>query len=106
VLPADTKPLIVEICREEYGEHTCDKRRTRTEFHSDFPGFAFEEGFEEEDILWSPERETKENIEVRARLFLDRVFTNDSDATCTFASIFLFVLVTVALFPRHLCYHA
>ncbi|KAN0135554.1 phosphoglycerate mutase-like protein [Lactarius tabidus] len=81
VLPADTKPLIVEICREEYGEHTCDKRRTRTEIHSDFPGFAFEEGFEEEDILWSPERETKENIEVRARLFLDRVFTNDSDAT-------------------------
>jgi len=81
VLPADTKPLIVENCREEYGEHTCDKRRTQSEIHSDFPGFAFEEGFEEEDMLWSPERETKESAEVRATLFLDRVFTNDCDAT-------------------------
>lgn len=100
-----TPSRIVQNCREEYGEHTCDKRRTRSEIHSNFPGFAFEEGFEEEDMLWSPERETKENTEVRATLFLDKVFTNDCDATCTFTSIFLFVVVTVALFLRHLRYH-
>ncbi|KAH9043748.1 phosphoglycerate mutase-like protein [Lactarius pseudohatsudake] len=104
VLPAHMKPLIVEVleiklshvlrnllthpnqllvqnCREEIGEHTCDKRRTRSEIHSDFPGFAFEEGFEEEDVLWSPERETKESAERRAKLFLDRVFENGHDNT-------------------------
>lgn len=79
VLPAHIKPLIVENCREDIGEHTCDKRRTRTELHSDFPGFAFEEGLEEEDVLWSPERETEESVESRAKLFLDRVFENDRD---------------------------
>ncbi|KAI9460246.1 phosphoglycerate mutase-like protein [Lactarius psammicola] len=81
VLPAHLKPLIVENCREEYGEHTCDKRRTQSEIHSDFPGFAFEEGFEEEDVLWSLERETKESAERRAKLFLDRVFENGRDNT-------------------------
>ncbi|KAH9075800.1 phosphoglycerate mutase-like protein [Lactarius deliciosus] len=81
VLPAHLKPLIVENCREENGEHTCDRRRTRSEIHSDFPGFAFEEGFEEEDVLWSPERETKESAERRAKLLLDRVFENGRDNT-------------------------
>lgn len=81
VLPAHIKPLIVENCREDNGEHTCDKRRTRSEIHSDFPGFAFEEGFEEEDVLWSPERETEESVERRAKLFLDGVFENGRNDT-------------------------
>jgi len=81
VLPADIKPIIMEDCREEYGEHTCDKRRTRSDIHSDFPGFAFEDGFEEEDVLWSPERETKESVERRATSFLDRAFANGREDT-------------------------
>jgi broad specificity phosphatase PhoE len=122
VLPAHTKPLIVEVwanqlshvpcdlltnrplvqnCREEYGEHTCDKRRTRTEIHSDFPGFAFEEGFEEEDVLWSPERETKESAENRAKLFLDRVFENDCDDICKFTSICSFVTASQVTTCHH-----
>lgn len=35
-------------------------------------------------MLWSPERETKENTEVRATSFLDGIFANDCDATCMF----------------------
>ena len=78
--------MTVQNCREEYGEHTCDKRRTRSEIHSDFSKVAFEEGFEEEDVLWSPERETKESAERRATLLLDRVFENHND-TCAFTYI-------------------
>lgn len=42
-------------------------------------------------MLWSPERETKESAERRAKLFLDRVFENDRDDTCKFTSISSFV---------------
>ncbi|KAI0307574.1 histidine phosphatase superfamily [Multifurca ochricompacta] len=81
VLPVHLQPIIVENCREEYGEHTCDSRRTRSEIQCDFPDFTFEEGFEEQDVLWSPERETKASVERRARLVLDRIFETDRDDT-------------------------
>jgi len=77
--PAHLKPLIFENCREVNGEHTCDKRRTRSEIQSEFPKFAFEEGFEEDDVLWTPEREKDESVEKRAKLVLDKIFQNDSD---------------------------
>ena len=69
-------------CREEYGEHTCDKRRTRSELQDEFSNIAFEEGFEEEDRLWTPIHESKASVERRAKLVLDRIFQNDRDATC------------------------
>ncbi|KAA1468584.1 phosphoglycerate mutase-like protein [Dentipellis sp. KUC8613] len=74
-------PIIVENCREEYGEHTCDKRRTRSEIQLDFPRFIFEDEFTEEDLLWTPERETKASAEVRARSVLDKIFENDVEDT-------------------------
>ncbi|KAI0271537.1 histidine phosphatase superfamily [Gloeopeniophorella convolvens] len=76
-MPAGLKPVILENCREEYGEHTCDKRRTKSEIQADFPGFIFEDGFEEEDLLWTLERESKESACSRAKLVLDRIFEND-----------------------------
>jgi hypothetical protein len=48
---------------------------------SEFPNFVFEEGFEEEDVTWTSERETRENMEKRAKLVLDRIF-QDHDDTC------------------------
>jgi len=81
ILPAHLRPLIVENCREENGEHTCDRRRTRPEIQRDFPNFDFEEGFEEQDVLWSLEREVKKSVERRAKLVLDRIFENDHDET-------------------------
>ncbi|EIM92820.1 phosphoglycerate mutase-like protein [Stereum hirsutum FP-91666 SS1] len=82
ILPAsDRKTIILEDAREEYGEHTCDKRRSRAAIAADFPDFVFENGFADEDVLWTKERETKESAERRARNVLDRIFDADTDAT-------------------------
>jgi len=76
-LPGDHAVVIVENCREEYGEHTCDKRNSRTWIATHFPEFVFEEGFTEEDQLWTEERETQENCASRARSVLDMIFDTD-----------------------------
>lgn len=73
-------------CREHYGKHTCDKRQTRTRIHADFPQLIFEEGFAEEDELWTPVRETEAHIDERARKVLDRVFDQDPE-TCQYPII-------------------
>jgi broad specificity phosphatase PhoE len=70
-------------CREENGEHTCDKRNTRTYIASTYPNFTIEDGFTEEDELWTPERETERHMEERARNVLDTIFEDDcTDNTC------------------------
>jgi len=46
---------------------------------------VFEEGFEEEDVLWTPTHESRASVERRAKLVLDRIFENDHDATCALA---------------------
>lgn len=76
--------------REEYGEHTCDKRKTRSEIQSAFPSFLIEEGFTENDELWTPERESKAHAASRARAVLDRIFGNDQEQ-----SMFYSLLLTV-----------
>ncbi|KXN88386.1 putative phosphomutase PMU1 [Leucoagaricus sp. SymC.cos] len=74
--------MILENCREENGVHTCDKRRTRSWIHNRFPSFRFEDGFEEEDVLWDAEvRETKEGVTERARKVLDHIFEQDVSST-------------------------
>jgi hypothetical protein len=69
--------------REEYGEHTCDKRRSRSDIHADFPQFEFECGFPEQDLLWTTERETFDHAIGRAHDVLNRVFREDE--TCMFS---------------------
>ncbi|KAI0088466.1 histidine phosphatase superfamily [Irpex rosettiformis] len=76
---------ILEHCREEYGEHTCDKRSTLSHLRDIYPGptYAFESGFEEEDPHWSPhERESKLHIASRALNVLDLCFSEDVRDTC------------------------
>ncbi|KAF7314061.1 F-box domain-containing protein [Mycena chlorophos] len=74
--------LIMEDCREEYGEHTCDKRRSKTYIQENFPQFDIEEGFSEEDELYTAEdRETPEHAAERARRVLEHVFTADAGRT-------------------------
>lgn len=68
--------------REIYGHHTCDKRSPRSKIEKDFPNFVFEDGFVEDDELWTTERETYEHLDGRARKVLDRIFVDDTDATC------------------------
>jgi len=72
-------------CCEEYGEHTCDKRRMQSELQDEFPNIVFEEGFKEEDILWTPTHKSRASVERHAKLVLDRIFENDHDATCALA---------------------
>ncbi|KAL4081441.1 hypothetical protein V8B97DRAFT_26584 [Scleroderma yunnanense] len=70
----------MENIREEIGVHTCDKRRTRTYIQETFPEYAIEEGFTEEDELWSPDiRETWADIDARARTVLDMIFESDKE---------------------------
>jgi len=81
ILPTDLKPVILENCRERHGKHTCNKRRTLSELQPEFPDVAFEEGFEEEDVLWTEEFENDESLERRAKLVLGRIFQKDCDDT-------------------------
>lgn len=90
VLPSESfKVTIVENCREEYGEHTSDKRRTKSEIAALFPQetFTFEAGFEEEDTLWTTERETTAHAETRAADVLNRVFAGEWGASDCMARI-------------------
>ncbi|KAI0771191.1 phosphoglycerate mutase-like protein [Trametes elegans] len=75
---------IVENLREEYGEHTCDRRSPRSITARNFPPpvYEFEEGFGEEDLIWkADERETKEHVKGRAQAVLERIFARDVE-TC------------------------
>ncbi len=72
----------MQDCREHNGAHYCDKRRPKSEVQSEFPNFVFEEGFKEEDVTWTSERESREHMEKRAKLVLDRIFEDDHDDTC------------------------
>ncbi|THU84942.1 phosphoglycerate mutase-like protein [Dendrothele bispora CBS 962.96] len=84
-LQGDQKPVILENCREEYGEHTCDKRRTKTYIRERFPDFSIRGGisadtgvfteFSEEDELWlADQREADNHVATRAKTVLDRIF--------------------------------
>ncbi|KAF2726309.1 phosphoglycerate mutase [Polychaeton citri CBS 116435] len=69
------KPKIKELLREVMGEHTCDKRSSRTVIHKSFPEYDIEDGFAEDDKLWQADhRETHEEHDARTHAFLDDVF--------------------------------
>ncbi|KAJ7776919.1 histidine phosphatase superfamily [Mycena maculata] len=74
------RSVVVENCREEYGGHTCDQRKTRTYIVEAFPQVDIEAGFTEEDELWTTERETAEHAAARAQTVLDKIFKSDKDA--------------------------
>ncbi|KAJ7577526.1 histidine phosphatase superfamily [Mycena floridula] len=71
------KTVVLENCREDIGDHTCDKRRSKSYIQASFPEFIIEDGFTEEDILWPGNGsggETREEICRRATSVLDRIF--------------------------------
>lgn len=74
-----------ELLREVLGEHTCDKRSTKTEIMAAFPEFGIEEGFSEEDLLWRPDhRETHEEHDHRTTRLLMDLFARNPN---TFVSL-------------------
>ena len=75
---------VVKNCREMHGSHTCDKRNTRSYLVSEFPGFDIEPSFTEEDLLWTPTRETRQEVSARAKTMIEGVFRDCKPDTCTF----------------------
>ncbi|KIL58025.1 hypothetical protein M378DRAFT_112451 [Amanita muscaria Koide BX008] len=81
IVPEDDRiPFVTELCREQNGVHTCDRRKSRTYITQTFPAFQIEDGFTEEDELWHPDkREAPSQVVQRAKKVLDRIFETDRD---------------------------
>ncbi|KAN0062323.1 putative phosphoglycerate mutase pmu1 [Thecaphora frezii] len=74
------KPLIKEALREQYGEHTCDKRSTKKQIHKLVPEFRIEKGFAQEDLLWTAtERETNDHVDARVTQALEDMWNSDDN---------------------------
>ena len=81
------KPTVKELMREVMGEHTCDKRSSRTVIHKAVPEWEIEPGFTEEDQLWQADhRETRAEHDGRTQELLDDVFDHDNHAFISFTS--------------------
>lgn len=88
-LPSDKsfKPLIKEMMREVMGEHTCDRRSTKSVIHEAFPWADIESGFTEKDELWQADhRETHDEHDVRTQSLLGDVFEHDENLFISFTS--------------------
>ena len=86
-LPEDRpfKPVMKEMLREVMGEHTCDRRSTRSIIHEAFPDWTIEPGFSEKDELWRADhRETFAEHDKRTVSLLDDIFAHDAS---TFVSL-------------------
>lgn len=60
------------------GQHTCDRRSSATAIAAEYPEYRFEDGFDEEDLLWDPKiRESNEDRNKRLRRLLDDIFSTD-----------------------------
>lgn len=70
----------VQLLRETMGEHTCDRRSTKSAIAAEFPRYRFEPGFAEEDELWhSKVRESDEHRDRRLRELLDDIFATNEN---------------------------
>ncbi|PSS27231.1 hypothetical protein M430DRAFT_46334 [Amorphotheca resinae ATCC 22711] len=88
-LPADRPfiPQIKELFREEIGVHTCDRRSSKSYIQQHYPTCTFEDGFAEEDPLWTPDvRETADAQDARTKTVLDDVFGNDTNTYISISS--------------------
>lgn len=76
------QPLVKENLRETIGEHTCDKRSSKSEFLKRFPhwGFVHDSDFPEEDIYYKDDwREPIHEQALRAFRFLQEVYQHDDE---------------------------
>ncbi|KAB5539561.1 histidine phosphatase superfamily, partial [Coniochaeta sp. 2T2.1] len=79
-LPA-SRPFVVtvkEFLREGISMHTCDRRRSKSYIRDLFPSYKFEEGFAEDDPLWTGTTAEDEGSEfARSKVALDEIFAED-----------------------------
>ncbi|XP_058217145.1 phosphoglycerate mutase-like protein 1 isoform X3 [Rhododendron vialii] len=73
----DCPPIVaVELCREHFGVHPCDGRRSISDYQYLFPAMDFSQIESDEDILWTDSfRETKEELAARGMKFMDWLWT-------------------------------
>ncbi len=77
------KFVALELVREQIGGNPCDRRRSVSEYKSEFPGVDFSLVEEEHDVLWKPGRENREpepELRARARRFLHWCFEREEDS--------------------------
>jgi len=80
-------PQVKELFRETIGVHTCDRRRSKTFIHENYPTYTFEPRFAEDDPLWHPTtRETESGEDARSKVVLDDVFSHDSNTYISITS--------------------
>jgi len=78
ILNTHENVVVVENCRELNGQHTCNKRRSKSYIQDEFPQLGIESGLTEEDELWDAnKRESWEDVKRRARHVLEAIFVND-----------------------------
>ncbi|KAI2618172.1 phosphoglycerate mutase-like protein [Hypoxylon sp. NC1633] len=81
------KPIVKERVRERNGEHTCDRRSTRSWIASNYPDYEIETDFTEEDELWKADwRETEEEVSQRIKKLLDDIFTHEDKTIVSFTA--------------------
>ncbi|RMZ79439.1 hypothetical protein DV738_g3376, partial [Chaetothyriales sp. CBS 135597] len=88
-LPAQNPfvPTVKEKLRETISEHTCDRRSNKTYIHNSFPSYRIEQGFTEDDELWTGvTSETTEAKYIRSKQLLDDVFSHDHSTYISFTS--------------------
>mmetsp|Transcript_39733 Transcript_39733/g.68115 ORF Transcript_39733/g.68115 Transcript_39733/m.68115 type:complete len:248 (-) Transcript_39733:17-760(-) len=84
--------LCLPELREQYGTHTCDKRRTRSWLEETYPGVNFSK-LSEHDELFTDERETREHLGSRILQFLKYVEEHPTTHIAVFThSSFLFTM--------------
>lgn len=69
--------LVIEGLRETIGKNTCDMRSTRSCIQKRFPNVTLD--IEEEDTLWTPERETADAMRARVHSAMDRIWADASN---------------------------
>ena len=69
----DKRLVVKEKLRERLGVYTCDQKSSKSWIAKNHPSFDIKDHFQEDDILWSPDRrETLEEHFVRSKELLDR----------------------------------
>ena len=80
-------PTIKENLREELGVFTENERSNKTWIASTFPTYKFEDGFTEDDELWSPLLlELPNQLDSRVKGLLDDVWNSDENRFLSFTS--------------------
>ncbi|OAV94919.1 hypothetical protein PTTG_26809 [Puccinia triticina 1-1 BBBD Race 1] len=80
--------VVTENLRENIGLHTCDRRRSKQSISIDFPVVEFENGFNDQDLLWTKDfQETDKQLDIRIKAALTRIFLDSKTSNLTYISI-------------------